>query len=166
MNILVSNPFWFLFTCGHFFQGLLWLFGRKLLNISYESTGDKLSWLCLYFSPFKHILFSCIEFYIGSSLFFIFSTFRVPKRLPRRLSGEESACQGRSRGFDSWVSKIPCRGKWQSNILAQRIPWREECLGSQRAGDDLAAEQAHTFHYCFIVFWCVVYNMHYSCCFP
>ena len=56
MNILVSNPFWFLFTCWHFFQGLLQLFGRKLLNISYESTGDKLSWLCLYFSPFKHIL--------------------------------------------------------------------------------------------------------------
>ena len=67
----VSNPFWFLFTCWHFFQGLFWLFGRNFLNVSYKSTGDKLSWLCLYFNPFKHILFHVWNFI----LFFIFSTF-------------------------------------------------------------------------------------------
>ena len=32
--------------------------------------------------------------------------------LPRWLSGKESACQGRERGFDSWVGKISWRRKW------------------------------------------------------
>jgi len=32
---------------------------------------------------------------------------------PRWLSGKESACQCRRRGFDSWVRKIPWRRKQQ-----------------------------------------------------
>ena len=32
---------------------------------------------------------------------------------PRRLSGEESACQCRRHGFHSWVGKIPWRREWQ-----------------------------------------------------
>ena len=33
--------------------------------------------------------------------------------LPRWLSGKESACQCRRRGFDPWVRKVPWRRKWQ-----------------------------------------------------
>ena len=33
--------------------------------------------------------------------------------LPSWLSGKESACQCRRRGFDSWVRKIPWKRKWQ-----------------------------------------------------
>ena len=33
-------------------------------------------------------------------------------RLPWWLSGGESACQHRRRGFDPWVRKIPWRRKW------------------------------------------------------
>ena len=32
---------------------------------------------------------------------------------PRWLSGRESACQYRRRGFHPWVGKIAWRGKWQ-----------------------------------------------------
>ena len=39
------------------------------------------------------------------------------RELPRWLSGKKkkkkSTCQCRSRGFDSWVRKIPWRRKWQ-----------------------------------------------------
>ena len=34
-------------------------------------------------------------------------------RLPQWLSSKESICQCRRRRFDSWVSKIPWRRKWQ-----------------------------------------------------
>ena len=34
-------------------------------------------------------------------------------RLHRWLSGKESACQCRRRGFDPWLGKIPWRRKWQ-----------------------------------------------------
>ena len=33
--------------------------------------------------------------------------------LPRWLSGKESTCQCRRRGFGPWVRKIPCSRKWQ-----------------------------------------------------
>jgi len=33
--------------------------------------------------------------------------------LPWWLSGRESFCQCRTRGFDLWVGKIPWRRKWQ-----------------------------------------------------
>ena len=44
------------------------------------------------------------------------STARVFIRLPRWLSGKESACQCRKHrryGFDPWVRKVPWRRKWQ-----------------------------------------------------
>ena len=34
-------------------------------------------------------------------------------RLPRWLSGKESACQRKRPGFNPWVRKIPRRKKWQ-----------------------------------------------------
>ena len=35
-----------------------------------------------------------------------------PPGLPRRLSGEEPACQCRRCSFDPWSRRIPCRWKW------------------------------------------------------
>ena len=34
------------------------------------------------------------------------------------LSGKESACQRRRRGFDPWVKKIPWRRKWQPTSVS------------------------------------------------
>ena len=34
-------------------------------------------------------------------------------RLPRWLSGKESACRGKRHRFAPWVSKTPWRRKWQ-----------------------------------------------------
>ena len=57
---------------------------------------------------------------------------------PRWLSGKESACQRRRRGFDPWVGKIPWRRKWQpapvslpgeshgQRSLAGYSPWGHE----------------------------------------
>ena len=38
----------------------------------------------------------------------------VPGCFPGSSAGKESACKSRRPGFDSWVGKIPWRGKWQS----------------------------------------------------
>ena len=35
-------------------------------------------------------------------------------RLPRWLTGRESACQSKKHGFDPWVRKSLWRRKWQS----------------------------------------------------
>ena len=35
------------------------------------------------------------------------------QEFPRWLSGKESACQRRKRGFSPWLGKIPWRRKWQ-----------------------------------------------------
>ena len=64
------------------------------------------------------------EFYVSLNLRFI-----VKLWLPRWLSGKESACQCRRYKrcrFDPLVRKIPWRRKWQSSILAWKIPWTEE----------------------------------------
>ena len=55
---------------------------------------------------------------------------------PGGSDGKEFVCQYREPGFDLWV-KILWRRKWQSSILAWRIPWTEEpggilSMGSQR----------------------------------
>ena len=42
---------------------------------------------------------------------------RVIKGLPHWLSGIESACQCRRRGFDHWVRKSPWRKKWQLTVI-------------------------------------------------
>ena len=39
------------------------------------------------------------------------------ERLPRWLSGKESACQCRRHGFNPWVRKIPWRRKWQPTLV-------------------------------------------------
>ena len=39
------------------------------------------------------------------------NTGRQFRELPRWLSGKESACQCRRRGFRSWVGRIPWRRK-------------------------------------------------------
>ena len=51
--------------------------------------------------------------------------------LPRWLSGEESACQGRRRRFDPWVGKDPLEEEvaTHSSILAWRIPWQRSLVG-------------------------------------
>ena len=38
---------------------------------------------------------------------------REQSRLPRWLSGKESACPYRRCGFDPWIRKMPWRRKWQ-----------------------------------------------------
>ena len=38
-------------------------------------------------------------------------------RFPWWLSGRESVCQPRRRGFDPWVGKIPWRRKWQPTLV-------------------------------------------------
>ena len=52
----------------------------------------------------------------------------APEGLPRWLSGKETTCQCRRRGFSLCVGKIPWRRKWQHTpvILAWRIAWTEE----------------------------------------
>ena len=67
-------------------------------------------------------------------------------RLPRWLSGKESACLCRRHkrcGFNPWVWKIPLEKQMttHSSILAWRTPWTEEpgglqCLLSQRVRHD------------------------------
>ena len=57
-------------------------------------------------------------------------------RLPRWLSGKESACQyrrHRRHGFDPWVGKIPLRRKWQPTplFLPGKVPWTEKPGGLQ-----------------------------------
>ena len=72
------------------------------------------------------------------------------EKLPRWLSGKESACQCRRHkrcGFDPWVGKIPWRRKWQPTLvfwpgksheqrsLAGYSPW-----GCKRARHDSATK--------------------------
>ena len=66
-------------------------------------------------------------------------------RLPRWLSGKESACQCRTHGFDPWVRKIPWRRQWQPTKVflpgkshGQRSPADYTPRGLQRAGHELA----------------------------
>ena len=76
---------------------------------------------------------------------------------PGGSAGKESACnvgdlgltpgleispeEGRP-GFDCWVGKMPWRREWlpspgkYSSILAWRIPWPVQPMGSQRVGHD------------------------------
>ena len=42
-----------------------------------------------------------------------FLKLKKKKKKMQRLSGKESACQGRRCGFKPWVGKIPWKRKWQ-----------------------------------------------------
>ena len=61
---------------------------------------------------------------------------------PRWLSGKESACQCRSRGFDPRVGKVPWRrngNPLQDSCLEDPMePGRLQSMGSQRVGHDWA----------------------------
>ena len=68
--------------------------------------------------------------------------------LPWWLSGKESACQCRRRGFHPWVGKIPCRKKWQPTpAFLTGKPHGQRSLagysrwGRKRTGHDLGAQQ-------------------------
>ena len=51
-------------------------------------------------------------------------------RLPWWLSGKESTCQCKRCGFDPWVRKIPCRGKWQ--LIPAFLPGKSQGQRSLR----------------------------------
>ena len=66
--------------------------------------------------------------------------------LPWGLSGKESACQCRRRGFNPWVRKIPWKMATHSSTLALEIPWTEEpgrlqYMGLQKARYNLVFKQ-------------------------
>ena len=56
----------------------------------------------------------------------------IERRLSRWHSGEESACQCRTRAFDPWVGKIPWKKEMatHSSILAWKILWTDYSLSS------------------------------------
>ena len=64
---------------------------------------------------------------------------------PWWLSGKESTCQCRRRGFTPWVRKMSCRRKWTTHcsILAWKIRWTEEPGGpwNSRVGHNSATKQ-------------------------
>ena len=67
--------------------------------------------------------------------------------LPRWLSGKESACQYRRRGFSPWVGKIPWRKRWQLTpvFLPGKPPQQRSLAGYSPWGhketDKTATEQ-------------------------
>jgi len=70
--------------------------------------------------------------------------------LPWWLSGKESACQYRRRGFNPWVRKIPLEKEMASysSILAWEIPRTEELSrynpwACKRVRYDLDSKQQH-----------------------
>ena len=66
---------------------------------------------------YRHINYiCCVEHYLPRTYLSYNWKFVPLLRLPRWLSGKESACQcrrPRRRGFDPWVGKIPWRRTWQ-----------------------------------------------------
>ena len=56
--------------------------------------------------------------------------------LPRWLSGKESACQCRRRGFNPWLGKIPQRRKWQPTpvFLSGEFHGKRNLSGLQSMG--------------------------------
>ena len=71
--------------------------------------------------------------------------------LPRWFNDKESTCQCRRRWFDSWVGKIPWQRKWQPTLgyfpgeSRTEEPDGLQSTGLQRAGQDWATENAHTY---------------------
>ena len=67
---------------------------------------------------------------------------RAHQGLPWGLSGKESVCQCRRRGFNPWVGKIPWRRKWQPTPVSlpgkshgQRGAWRARVHGVTNESD-------------------------------
>ena len=71
------------------------------------------------FSPCSQLLVQLLSFDFNFILFFTYffvivtCVTRRPDSFPRWLSGMESACQSRRRGFDPSAWKMPWRRKWQ-----------------------------------------------------
>ena len=76
----------------------------------------------------------------------------VPGSLPRWLSGKESTCQCRKRGFDPWVRKIPWGRKWQPTLvfLPGKSHRQKSLVGYSPWGPE---ESDTTDHTCFILLW-------------
>ena len=71
--------------------------------------------------------------------------------LPWWLSGKESACQRRRRGFYPWVGKIAWRRKWKPTLVflprkshGQRGLVGYSLMRSQRVGLDLVSKHTQT----------------------
>ena len=58
------------------------------------------------------------------------------------LSGKESACQWRRRGFDPWVRKIPWRRKWQPTPVF--LPENPKNRGAWRAAVHRVTKELYT----------------------
>ena len=72
----------------------------------------------------------------------------IVKGLPWWLTGKESACQCKRRGFDLWIRKIPCRRAWQPTLVflpgkshRQRSLASYSSWGHKRVRHDLETEQ-------------------------
>ena len=79
------------------------------------------------------------------------SSLSWPGRIPRWLSGKESACQCQRHRFDPWVGKIHWRREWQPTPVflpgespGQRKPGRLQSMGWQTVRHDQARPLAHT----------------------
>ena len=122
--------------------------------IPHQSNMQKATKIALILLPFNsHILHMdilrqfCVPAFVDSSHHPIRGSFYQRSGLPWWLSGIESACHCRRRGFDLWVWKNPWRRKWPptSVFLPGKIPWTEELsglqsMGSQRVRPDLATK--------------------------
>ena len=103
-------------------------------------TGDKIaSHLMAYFlSSLCSFFFSYFLRDLGKNAY-ILCPFTYPLGSPGGASSKEPTCQNRrhkSRGFDSWVGKIPWRKAWQPTwvFLPGESPWTEEPGGLQSVG--------------------------------
>ena len=101
--------------------------------------------------PFFKILFSIIptfrDFLQILQFEWIAPLSALKYGLPWWLSDQESSCQCRRRGFDSWVGRWPGRGNGnplECSCLGNLItgdPGGLQSMGSQRVGHNLANEQ-------------------------
>ena len=71
--------------------------------------------LCVHHTPLSTLDVSSIfgQYFPPISHFVDFSVFYGITRLPRWLSGKDSACQHRRHGFDPYVGKIAWSRNWQ-----------------------------------------------------
>ena len=71
-----------------------------------------------YYTPFTNLLiiltlFTKYDFVLWISIFGTYIERYLLFGLPWGLSGKESTCQCRRRGFDPWIGKLPWSRKWQ-----------------------------------------------------
>ena len=124
--------------------------------IPHQSNMQKATKIALILLPFNsHILHMdilrqfCVPAFVDSSHHPIRGSFYQRSGLPRWLSGIESACHCRRRGFDLWVWKNPWRRKWpptsvflpgKSHGQWSLASYSPQSMGSQRIRPDLATK--------------------------